>query len=228
MTLPLTTKNFLLTFKEFLIVWLNQILFYNNVYDPLIYDKFTAFDLIIYKNRHPNLDQYIDQLFLNIINELIINRKKSKNSDDFNGLYNINCLIYNVETNTIISKYTLNFHKFIINLQDTIFDLSINSIDNSSKLKIDGLTWNEINTQFNTVLFHQIQLLKKIQPHRTNPDKYFFKITVDVDKLLYINNYGSSWVRLNNGGDTFKATFTSIGQVDLDILNFNCFTESYN
>lgn len=240
MTLPLTVRNFLLTFKEFLIVWLNQILYYNNIYDHLIFDKFTSFDLVIYKNRHPNLDQYIDQLFINIINELIIHRTKSKHSnndddDSFNGLYNINCLIYNVDTNIIIDKYTINFHQFIINLQETIFDLSLNSIDNSSKLNIDNLNWNEINTQYNTILFHHIQNLKKFQKksQNLNSNNFFLKITVDVDKLLYINNnnpHGSNWIRLNNGdGDDSltNITFTPIGQVDLDILNFNCYNESY-
>ncbi|RCK65815.1 hypothetical protein Cantr_01608 [Candida viswanathii] len=228
MALPLTTKNFLLTFKEFLTVWLNQILYYNHIYDPLVFDKVTAFDLVVYKNRHPNLDQYIDQLFVGIINELIIHREQAKTPEAFNGLYNINCLIYNVQTNTVVSRHTINFHQFIVNLQETVFDLSLSSVDTSSKINIEHISWNEMNTQYSTALFHHTQHLKKLDPQKTDPDAYFFKVTVDVDKLLYINNRGGNWVRLNRGDDNpSHSDFTAIGQVDLDILNFSCYTETY-
>lgn len=77
-SLPLTVENFLLTFKEYFTVWLNQILYYNHVYEQLTFDQFKSFDLIIYKNRNPQLQGYIEQLIVNVINQLIINQKQSQ------------------------------------------------------------------------------------------------------------------------------------------------------
>ena len=79
-SLPLTVENFLLTFKEYFTVWLNQILYYNHVYEQLTFDQFKSFDLIIYKNRNPQLQGYIEQLIVNVINQLIINQNSHSQS----------------------------------------------------------------------------------------------------------------------------------------------------
>lgn len=242
--LPLTVENFLLTFKECFTVWLNQILYYNHVYEQLTFDQFKSFDLIIYKNRNPQLQGYIEQLIINVINQLIINQnqslpkqKRKKPQESFNGLYGINCLIYHTTDNTVVKQYTINFHQFIINLNDTINELKLNdkNEDKSAVINIDSLNWDEIYTQYSTILFHHIQQLKvheqnliKWRQQDRGVDDLFFKITVDVDQLLYINNYGN-WVRLkrhdsnNSGENETQSVFESIGDVNLEILNFNCY-----
>ncbi|KAL6451277.1 hypothetical protein SBY92_002616 [Candida maltosa Xu316] len=227
----LTVEKFLLIFKEFLVVWLNQILYYSKIYPTPTFDQFKAFNLVILINRHPDLSQFINQLFINIINQLIIHKQQSKTNTLSNGLLNINCLIYNVKTNTIIKKFTINFYQFITSLNQTIHSIDdLTSIsDNSSKLNIDGLNWNEINTQYNALLFNHIQDLKQSPPTPKDTDELFFRITVDVDKSLYINSDNNNWVRLSGSDDktTSKSHMKPIGQVDLEILNFNCFNESY-
>mgnify|MGYP001026451391 CR=1 FL=1 len=95
-SLPLTVENFLLTFKEYFTVWLNQILYYNHVYEQLTFDQFKSFDLIIYKNRNPQLQGYIEQLIVNVINQLIINQKQSQS---------------NYNTIQIILQYLILIHK---------------------------------------------------------------------------------------------------------------------
>ena len=65
-------------------------------------------------------------------------------------------------------------------------------------------------------------------------DDLFFKITVDVDQLLYINNYGN-WVRLKRDGNRdndsrdneTQCIFEPIGDVNLELLNFNCYNKVF-
>ncbi|EEQ47446.1 hypothetical protein CAWG_06023 [Candida albicans WO-1] len=251
-SLPLTVENFLLTFKEYFTVWLNQILYYNHVYEQLTFDQFKSFDLIIYKNRNPQLQGYIEQLIVNVINQLIINQKQSqskqrqkqkKQQETFNGLYGINCLVYHSTNNTVVRQYTINFYEFIINLNETINELKLHDKDedNSAIINIESLNWDEIYTQYSTILFHHIQQLKiheksliEERQQDLEVDDLFFKITVDVDQSLYINNYGN-WVRLKRDGNRdndsrdneTQCIFEPIGDVNLELLNFNCYNKVF-
>ncbi|KAI5966941.1 uncharacterized protein KGF55_000350 [Candida pseudojiufengensis] len=233
--IPLTINNFLLVFKEFLIVWFNQILFYNKIYDPLIFDEYKAFELIIKKNRHPHLEKYIDNLLINIINNLIISKKQT------NGLNKISCLIYNTKSNKVIKSYSIKFAQFLINLDKTINELKEPTTeveDTSAKLDIPDLTWIEIYTQFQTVLFKFIQELKKetltddiqyevgMSMQSTMPDNdLFFKITVDLDESIYAST--ENWIRLGQN-EMVNSEFTKpLAQLDLDVINFDLVNEYY-
>ncbi|KAG7661656.1 uncharacterized protein J8A68_004809 [[Candida] subhashii] len=223
-SLPLTINNLLLTFKEFFIVWINQILYYNKIYNQLTFDKFKSFELIIYKNRNPLIQQYLNDLIINIINNLIVSQS--------NGLNEINCIIYNTNTNQIKSKYLIKFHNFIINLQQTINNLDDIANDQSSKLNIEGIDWQEIYTQFNSILFHHIQQLKQLNIDDNRDDTNFFKILVDLDEQ--INPTTSNWVRLQQQQTVEsydqpieKKDYIPIGNVDLQIINFDLYNEIF-
>ncbi|KAI5966134.1 hypothetical protein KGF57_000663 [Candida theae] len=186
--IPLTVNNLLVVFKEFLSVWLNQILYYNKIYDPLIFDEYKAFNVIVWKNRHPHLEKYIDDLFLNVINNLIINKKQS------NGLDKITCFVYNTKNDTVVRSYSLKFQQFILSLDETISELKLVDHDTSSILNIPGISWIEIYTYFQTNLFQHIQQLRKTTTvTETQEEDLFFKITVGIHEDIHA---GSNWVRL--------------------------------
>jgi len=211
--LPLTVNNLLLVFKEFLSVWINQILYYNRVYDPLIFDEYKAFDVIVWMNRHPHLEKYIDDLFLNIINNLIINKKQT------NGLDKITCVIYNTKNETVVRSYTIRFQQFILSLSETIAELKpVNDHDTSSLLNLPGISWIEIYTQFQTVLFQHIQQLRKTSISETQADDLFYSITVGLHEEIYA---GANWVRLNETKQDNRIDHVQvINEVDLGILGF--------
>ncbi|KAI5970606.1 hypothetical protein CANMA_000347 [Candida margitis] len=211
--IPLTINNLLLVFKEFLSVWLNQILYYNKVYDPLVFDEYKAFDVIVWMNRHPHLEKYIDDLFLNIINSLIINKKQS------NGLDKITCLVYNTRDDTVVRSYSIKFHQFILTLSETIAELKINDDhDTSSILSLPNTTWTEIYTQFQTTLFQHIQHLRKITISESQGEQIFFKITVGLLEEIYA---GSNWVRLNESKQHNRVeNIQVLSEADLGVLNF--------
>ena len=211
--IPLTVNNLLLVFKEFLSVWINQILYYNKVYDPLVFDEYKAFDVIVWKNRHPHLEKYIDDLFLNVINNLIINKKQS------NGLDKISCLIYNTKNDTVIRCYSLKFHQFILSLDETIAELKlVDDHDTSSILNVPGISWIEIYTQFQTMMFQHIQQLRKTPVSESQGADLFYKITVSLHEDIYA---GSNWVRLNETKESKPVEHTTVlSEVDLGVLGF--------
>lgn len=210
---PLTVNNLLLVFKELLSVWINQILYYNKVYDPLIFDEYKAFDVIVWKNRHPHLEKYIDDLFLNVINNLIINKKQS------NGLDKITCLIYNTKNDTVVRSYSIKFHQFILSLNETIAELKVTeNYDTSSILNLPGVSWIEIYTQLQTILFQLIQQLRKTPISDTQGEDLFYKITVSLHEEIYA---GSNWVRLRETKQRDPIENVQvISEADLGILSF--------
>lgn len=219
MSLPLTSKNLLLTVKEFITVWIDQILYHNKVYDQHIYDKFKAFEHIAYKNRNPNFNEYVDKLITNIFTNILL-----ENGD----LRHIVCVIIDDdEDQEVLRKYSINFGDTVKNLQDTINPTILAAEgDNSSKLDIPGLEWKEIYSQFSYLLFHHIQDLKRLQVDDDNT--IFFKIFVETDNQLFLTE--SNWVKNNNSPkrrppQPRKAV--SIGDIDLQLLNFDLINEYY-
>ncbi|RLV89199.1 hypothetical protein JA1_005272 [Spathaspora sp. JA1] len=212
----LTINNFLLTFQEFLITWFNQILYYNKIYEDLIYDEIKTFDLIVYKNRNPDLIKYLEQFTLDLINNLIINKNQE------NGLVKITCVIYEEQDPTkYIRSYNLKFHEFLVNLNDTIISLQQQENDTSAVINIPEINWLEINHRYKTILFLHIQELRKLKVDNNN--ELFFKILVDLDKSIYPN---SQWVRLepNSNSNTRQIP---VGNLELNILNFDLHNEYY-
>ncbi|CAK9439658.1 uncharacterized protein LODBEIA_P37580 [Lodderomyces beijingensis] len=213
-TKPLTINNFLIVFHEFLIAWLNSILYCNKIYDPLVFDEHKAFDLLFYKNRHPYLDKFITDLVLNIINNLIISKKQP------NGLQRVSCAIYDTRNGVVKRSYAVNFSHFVMSLHETITELRVDAeeIDASASLEVSGLFWSEIYAQFQSILFRHLQELKKrttvagtrhiddeeeeetsmSKPGNQNEgeDDLFFQITVDLDSGIYPRN--EDWVRLSS------------------------------
>lgn len=238
---PLTVNNFFLVFREFVTAWLNEILYYNRVYDPLIFDDYKAFEILIHKNRHPHLSEYIDDFVLNVINNLIISKKQ------LNGLQSISCSIYDTESESVVKVYTIKFTQFIVNLDKTITELKEDLInDTSASLNVPDLTWREIHTQFQTVLFKHSQQLKKDaetvfvssssssssssnlnsgDTTRSTGNNFFFKITVDLDALVYPKS--CDWVRLEKNlkskEEVFETTakLKTCGELDLSVLSFD-------
>ncbi|KAK6457318.1 DNA-binding protein [Scheffersomyces xylosifermentans] len=241
----LTSKTLLLAFREFLEVWINQILYYNEIYDSLIFDKFKAFNLVVYKNRHPKLQEYIHELFSNFIRNVLLHgsdTKKRGKSLSVSGVNQIVCVVYNEKIGKVHRKYIINFNELIVNLGDTVSidDLlnddkdQIELNDKSAAIKLDGINWEEIYTQFNTILFQHIQELRRFQNAKASDilagNELFFKILVELEESVNVVN--ANWVRVNDKVVEKKATsrapkYISIGDINLQLLNFDVHNEYY-
>ncbi|KAI3406092.2 hypothetical protein KGF56_000933 [Candida oxycetoniae] len=231
---PLTVNNFLLVFREFFTAWLNSVLYYNKVYDQLTFDEVKAFDILLYKSRNPHLDKYINDLVLNIINNMIINKSRP------NSLQSVSCLVYDTRTDMVMKSYSLVFSQFVTNLSEAIHELREDlEGDTSALLDLPHAPWQEIYAQFQTSLFKHIQELRQetttsdqtatssssssSSSNTATENDLFFKITVQLDSRIYPTNEG--WVRLNEGNtleesDARAFTLKPVCQLDLDLLCF--------
>lgn len=242
MALPLTSANLIKTLQEFLVVWVNQILFYNRIYNSQIYDKFKSFNLVVMKNRNPQLNEFIDGLINNFLNKVLVNRQDEEKSGGFTGLNLILMVIYNIKSNQIKRKYIVNFNDLIINLGDTLQGGMANFHKNVESAVIDlpGVSWDEVYVQFSGILFQHIKELKRMQTldarrlevkmcediERDEDNDRFFKIFVSLEKS--VNLVDGSWVRLDlqeESNPTTISNFISIGEVDLQVINFDLHNE---
>ncbi|KAK6199491.1 DNA-binding protein [Scheffersomyces amazonensis] len=221
--MSITVKALVLTFKEFLTVWINQILYYNKIYDIEIYDQSRAFDILVYHNRNPQLQTYINELINKLLNNI-------------NNTLQLTLIIYNVKSQKPLRNYIINFHDLLINFHDLIimhdnFNNDDIKDDNSTIINDPQLSWKDIYLQFNTLLYHHINELKRNQI--VTPDnELFFKVIVNVPDSLNLVN--SNWVRLsqsdnntnnNNTNNNAIIKFKPIGQINLYIFNFDIHNE---
>lgn len=190
MTLPLTLENVLLSVKEFIEVWINQIIYYNSIYSPEIFDRFKSFDLIIFKSRNPNLNLYIESLVNDFI-KILISGEATGNDTGVSGLDNgsgigasyssnndikhenggkvnqLIVIIYDLKSTKRLRRYILNFNQFIglsskvASLDFLRNDYNTDDASASSNINIPQFTWAEIYSQFKSMLYlHKLELNK--------------------------------------------------------------------
>lgn len=239
MSLPLTLENVLLATKELLQVWINQILFYSDIYPQEIFEKVTSFGLIVYKSRSPSLNKYLNNLVDEFIKILI--------KGDGTGGGKVNqfvVVVYDNQSSKVLRRYILNFNEFVdLSTKITNFDFLNETVkidkDISAKGTIDlsNFSWSEINTQFKSILyFHKFEL-NRIPPNADSDN--FFKIlinlsdAVDLNKFTSISNENtdaSNWVKIartNHGLSTTEKNFEFIpvGEVSVGFVCFNSHNE---
>lgn len=209
----LTTKTLLLTVKEFISVWLNQILYYNHVYDANVYEKVTSFNQVVFQNRNPNFNEYVDTLVKNVFENLLFKQS---------GISHLVCVVYEDTKNAIVRKYQINFTD-VTDLKDVALDLDIDGPDNSTAINIPELTWSSIYNQLSSGLFYHIQELKRL---RVTLEDLFFSIIVDVDNTTNLSIH--NWVQLNGNTKTPTPKKSAhLSDVNLHLFNFDLRNDYY-
>lgn len=244
MGLPLTIPYVILTLKEFIIVWLNQVLYYHEIYPLEIYDKLKSFDTIVYQSRHPALNKYVEDL-VNEFLQILVNGDGHDNGGKVNQML---ILLYGVKSNKTKKKYVVKFNE-MINLGTSINDLNflylLHEKDSESLLEpvidIPNFTWDEIYSQLKSILFSQIEELK-VQKNGSKNDDLFFKVIVDVEDSINLNvninaeanSQSSNWVKLSATREDSKQRKTKvvpIGEVSVGFIcidMYNEYTKSVN
>lgn len=137
--IPMNLSSLLSTTQEFLTIWLEQILYYHQIYPPETFDKVKLFEIGIYRNRNPSVREFLDKLAANLV-------------DNFQSLKKIICVI-ETPLGTLITSYVVEVANVI-----TPFPQGPTAIE------IDGFGWGEIYTQLNLVLTTHITHLRAVSP----------------------------------------------------------------
>lgn len=234
--LLLTLQNVVLSFKEFLTVWINQVLFHNHVYPREVFSVYKAFELIVYKSRSPFLNAYINDL----VNEFLSLLLKGR-SDGGGKICELIIVVFDQRTNSVLHRYVVNCSQFVDlskNVVDTAFldsERNIQAEDNDALvLELPGFSWNEIYAQFRSVLFQHLSELKRHEkaqesaPQNRDP---FFKILLNLEDSLDLvsgasDGIPSNWVRLNDTGTkSHRTKFIPLGEVSVGFLCFGLHNE---
>lgn len=231
--LPLSVENVLLTLKEFLTVWINQIIYYNNIYVQESFSKFKSFDLVVYKSRNPIFNQYVDELINNFF-QLLLKKK------DMGKVHQISLIIYDTNSMKSSQKYSFKLQDFI-EVEDIMPNLDFLHKESSRETLIEmpNITWQEIYNQFKTVTYEHINCLKERSKVIDANNELFYKIIIELDDSINLNNEdtGANWVRINETSDNpskqlsritdreNKIKFKSIGEVDLSVMSFDLYNE---
>ncbi|CUM67487.1 uncharacterized protein PRCAT00005184001 [Priceomyces carsonii] len=222
--ITLTAENLILALKEFLVVWANQILYYNEIYSPEIFEKYKSFGVIIFKSRNPAVNSYLEK-FVNSFIEILLT--------DYGGkVRQLVMLVYDSKSNYARHKYVIQFND-LINLSTALPDLSFLTTENptsETKIDISTLSWDEVYTQLRSALFQHLNELRRKSLSIKKSDDLFFKTIIEIDDSFNLDALPlkSEWVRISNslkGNKTPVKGFAPIGEVSLAVFNFDLHNE---
>lgn len=181
MPLPLTTTNIILAFREFLIAWINQIIYYNAIYPPTVFELKRCFDILIYTSRNPSLTLYISQVTSNCLVQFGLATDDSPENNPFveqsrgAGATVFLILIFSLKSRELKRKYSLRISDLVADIARSIdtervreptseFEVEVNEHSSKSSIvSIPGLNWTELHAQFKSLLYQHTTELKKFQ-----------------------------------------------------------------
>ena len=222
---PFTVSNVVLTFKEFLIVWVNQVLYTSNIYPAESYTKRKSFDVIVHITRSPSLQKYLQDFIDEFLRILLSDEPASKSGN----VSLLTIVLFEQANNKVKEKYCLKMDRFV-GLGDLKIDVSTIKTRlfeaDDQKIHILGFDWNAVYSDLRSVLSQHVQELLRRQSNRVPFNDVFFKAVIDTSE--HVNLAASEkWVKV---GDTrLPATqlpkVVPIGQVSTGFLQFGCVNE---
>lgn len=215
---PLTLDNAILLVRDFLVVWISQILYYNHIYEENAFEQKLYLDLMVYQSRVPDLNDYL----LNFANEMtrVLVQKAGGGK-----VHEIVVLIYDETKLHVRKRYIANFGQFV-GLADQISSLDF--LDGQSevhvaKVSVPDMTWANLHTYMRGLLFFHIEELRRTE--ETSPNELFFKLLLNVDGSLVLNSKDNAWVQLTSEDDDRAIKFVHLGEMSVGFVCFDIHNE---
>lgn len=235
MPFPLTLQNVILCFKELIIDWINQILYYNDVYPKEVFTKMKSFDTIVFISRNPMLNSYIENLTNEFLKLLFIGRDGSGGGK----LRQLIIIVYRTDTNEAVKRYVLRCDEMIgmgSYITEDKFDDVANGTQGSDQydipVNIAGFDWKDIYAQFRSFLFNLMKTWKPAPSCSSSSNlDLFFKVIIDVNNELDLTidkKKPSNWVKIPpkpENSTPENEVFRNIGEVSAGFLCFSCHLE---
>ncbi|EDK37867.2 hypothetical protein PGUG_01965 [Meyerozyma guilliermondii ATCC 6260] len=222
---PFTVPNVILTLKEFLIVWLNQVLYTSNIYPTESYTKRKSFDVIVHITRSPSLQKYLEDFVDEFLNVLVSDEPSSKSGN----VCSLIIVLFEQANNKVKEKYCVKMDHFV-SLGDLNVDVSTIKTRSfeaeTQKINIVGFDWNTVYSDLRSLLSQHVQELSRRQSNRLPFNDIFFKAVIDTSEHVNLSA-SEKWVKV---GDTRSPAtqlpkVVPIGQVSTGFLQFGCVNE---
>lgn len=213
---PLSLENILLHVRDFVVVWVAQVLAYNNVYPENAFEQKKYLDIIVRQSRVPALNDYL----LSFANEavlLLVNKRGA------GATHELVLLVYRESNLHVLRRYVVDFSLFA-GLQGQISSLDFlagPAAVQLARVDLPQLSWNNIYTHLRSLVFFHVEELKRTTPH----EDVFFKLLLNLDDSVSLDSELTKWVRLTSDPDLRKTKFVPLGEVNLAFLSFELHNE---
>lgn len=221
---PLTLPHVLLELRKFLLVWVTQILFHNNIYPQSAFSKAEYLDVVVHQCRAPELNEYVDKFANDMLRVLV-------EKDGGGRVHDVIVLVYDEANLHVLRRYYINFNQFV-GLKSQISSLDFLSDPNklpqtySGRITLPNFSWDKIYTHFRSLIFFHVEELKRVAVPASNT--LFFKLLLNVDNASDLTNVipqPSPWIQLMSEDDPRRHAFVPLGEISVGFLCFDLHNE---
>lgn len=221
--LTFSLPNILLSLKELLVVWVNQTIYHNCIYEPEIFNKKLSFDLIVNVSRNPSLNAYIER----VVDEILQLLLTGSNCGDGGKIAQLSLVIYDLQSNKDIRRYSIKFQQFI-NLEPFLKNIPIQDFlnlgDQEPVIELPSFNWEEIHSHFKFFLYQHQNELQRIKTVGGPPIKQdlFYKLILDSHDDHISLETRKDWVKLTpqTQYSSKKVRFIPVAEVETGFLSF--------
>ncbi|GEQ70699.1 hypothetical protein JCM33374_g4378 [Metschnikowia sp. JCM 33374] len=215
---PVTIENVLLHLRDFLVLWITQILYHNRIYPANAFDKRRYLDLIVYQSRVPTLSEFLKGFANEMVSVLVTKSGGGK-------VHDVIVLIYNEANLHITKRYMVNFCQFV-GLAEQVSSLEFltkTTETRSARIELPDMTWTNIYTYLRSMIFFHIEELKRTQEPQQN--QLFFKLLLNLEDRANLSSENAKWVKLTSEESQKKVKLVSLGEVSVGFLCFDMHNE---
>lgn len=210
---PLNVENVLLLVRDFIVLWILQILRHNTIYPESTFEQRSYHDLLVYQSRVDPLTTFLSEFSNEIISVL------ARRGDSGGKVYDINVLIYNESNNHVTRRYVLGFSQFVgLGDKVTLLEFLKGQHVDLAAIKIPNFTWENLNTHYRSLMFFHSEELKR---EHVKGD-YFFKLLINTEDTI---NPGSDWVKLLSDIDDRDTKFVNLGEMSVGVVAIDMHNE---
>lgn len=215
---PVTIENVLLQLRDFLVLWITQVVYYNRIYPENAFEERKYLDLIIHQSRVPALNDY----FMSFANDMVSVLVKKAGGGK---MHDVVMILYSEESLHVTKRYIANFSQFV-GLADQLGSLAFLEKPAESllaRIDLPEMTWSNIYTYLRSMMFFHIQELKRTQESKNNDT--FYKLLLNMDDSANLSSENAKWVKLTSERSTQKTKLVPLGEVSVGFLCFDLHNE---
>lgn len=211
---PLTLDKALLLVRDFLVVWIAQILHYNHVYDGDAFEKRLYLDLVVYQCRVPELSRFLVK-FANDIIRILVEKAGGGN------VHHVMVVIYNETKLHVQRRYLADFSRFVglVGQLSSLDFLEKPAEVHVAKLALPEMTWTRLYNDMRSLLFAHLEELKRTEAPVAN--ELFYKLLVNVDGKVGLNPAELEWIQLTSDVDTRHTRLVPLAEMSVGFVSFD-------
>lgn len=222
-----TVPDVLIALRDFLVIWISQIVYYTHIYPNESFAKKLYLDLVVYQCRAPALNEYLEKFAIEMIEVLA-------EKDGGGNVHEVLVLVYDETSLHVRQRFIINFSQFSglkgqFSSLDFLLNANLIKDTQSAKINVPGFTRDKVYTNLRSLMFLHLEELKRTEA--PTPNDLFFKLLLNVDDEVDLNKVKSQpspWIRLISDKDDRKIMLVPLGEMSVGFMRFDIHNEYIN